>query len=98
MLRRWRIGTRIVLLAVIGLLITAALLVTAVAGFQTQLRAGERSRTAMQLTAQVMEAKFRTADVAGWQTGYAFDFTRGVPDALSDSAGQRKEFLASADA
>ena len=50
----------------------------------------------MNLTGQAMEAKFRTADVAGWQTGYAFDFNRGVAEALSDTAGQRKQFLDSA--
>jgi hypothetical protein len=34
--------------------------------------------------------------VAGWQTGYAFDFNRGVPNAASDTVGQRQQFLASA--
>jgi methyl-accepting chemotaxis protein len=95
-MRRWRINTRVLLLATVGLALAAVLVLTAVGGFQTQLRAGERSQTAMRLTSVVMEAKFRTADVAGWQTGYAFDFSRGVPDALSDSAGQRQQFLASA--
>ncbi|BCJ47067.1 chemotaxis protein [Actinoplanes ianthinogenes] len=40
-------------------------------------------------------AKFRTADFAGWQTGYAFDTIRGVAGATDDTVGQRKEFLAS---
>jgi methyl-accepting chemotaxis protein len=95
-LRRWRIGTRVLLLSVIGMALAAVLVLTAYAGFRAQSAAGRRSQAAMRLTGEVMEAKFRTADVAGWQTGYAFDFTRGVPDALSDNAGQRKEFLASA--
>ncbi|MEV7627781.1 methyl-accepting chemotaxis protein [Actinoplanes sp. NPDC089786] len=95
-MRRWRIATRVVLIAVLGVAVSAVLLLTAVSGFRTQLRAGEKTQQVMELTRQALEAKFRTADVAGWQTGYAFDFTRGVPDALSDNAGQRKEFLASA--
>ncbi|MGI5242660.1 methyl-accepting chemotaxis protein [Dactylosporangium sp. CA-139066] len=93
MLRRWRVATRVVLLAglaLVGLLVLAG---TAIAGLQLQLKAGAEVQAAMQLDQRVAEAKFRTADVAGWQTGYAFDFIRGVPDALSDSQGQRKAFL-----
>ncbi|WP_344611915.1 methyl-accepting chemotaxis protein [Dactylosporangium salmoneum] len=95
-LRRWRIGTRVVLFAGVGLLFSALLMGTAIDGFQTQLRAGERVQDAMRLGHTAMEAKFRVADISGWQTGYAFDFVRGVPNALSDSEGQRKEFLDSA--
>jgi methyl-accepting chemotaxis protein len=95
-LRRWQIGTRVLLLSAVGVALAAVLVLTAYAGFSAQSAAGRRSQSAMRLTGEVMEAKFRTADVAGWQTGYAFDFTRGVPGALSDDAGQRKEFLASA--
>jgi len=95
-LRRWRIATRVVILAGLGVVVSAVLVAAAVTGFQTQRTASEQARQAMQLTGQVMEAKFRTADVAGWQTGYAFDFNRGVPGALSDTEGQRKQFLDSA--
>jgi methyl-accepting chemotaxis protein len=95
-MRRWRIATRVVMLAGLGILVSAVLVAIAVTGFQTQRAASEQARQAMQLTAQVMEAKFRTADVAGWQTGYAFDFNRGVDGALSDTEGQRKQFLDSA--
>jgi methyl-accepting chemotaxis protein len=95
-MRRWRIATRVILIAAIGVAVSAVLLFTAVLGFRTQLQAGEQTQAVTRLSHDVMEAKFRTADVAGWQTGYAFDFTRGVPDALSDNVGQRKEFLASA--
>jgi methyl-accepting chemotaxis protein len=96
MLRRLRIGTRVLLLSAVGLVLAAVLVLTAYAGFQSQTAAGRRSEAAMHLTGDVMEAKFRTADMAGWQTGYAFDFARGVPGALSDNSGQRKQFLASA--
>jgi methyl-accepting chemotaxis protein len=95
-LRRWRIATRVVIIAAVGAALSGLLLATAVSGSQTQLRSDDQVRQAMQLTGEAMEAKFRTADVAGWQTGYAFDFTRGVPDALSDSVGQRQQFVASA--
>jgi len=95
-MRRWRISTRIVAIAVLGVLVSAFLLLVAVSGFRAQARASEDTRAAMRLTGEVLDAKFLTADVAGWQTGYAFDFARGVPDALSDTAGQRRQFLASA--
>nr|GID87532.1 methyl-accepting chemotaxis protein [Actinoplanes derwentensis] len=95
-MRRWRIATRVVMLAGLGVVVSAILVAAAVSGFQTQRTASEQARQAMQLTGQVMEAKFRTADVAGWQTGYAFDFNRGVAGALSDTEGQRKQFLDSA--
>ncbi|MCA2211779.1 methyl-accepting chemotaxis protein [Jidongwangia harbinensis] len=95
-MRRWRISARIVVIAGLGVLVAGALVGIAVSGFQAQLDASGRTREATRLVGQVMEAKFRTADVAGWQTGYAFDFTRGVPNALSDTVGQRQQFLASA--
>jgi methyl-accepting chemotaxis protein len=95
-MRRFRIGLRVVMIAGVGVLVALVLLVTAVGGFQTQLRAGQAAQESMRLNTLVMEAKFRIADIAGWQTGYAFDFNRGVPDATSDTVGQRKEFLASA--
>jgi len=95
-LRRWRIATRVVMLVGLGVVVSAMLVAVAVTGFETQRTASEQARQAMQLTGQVMEAKFLTADVAGWQTGYAFDFNRGVPGALSDTTGQRKQFLDSA--
>lgn len=97
-MRRWRIATRVVMLASLSVVVSAVLVTIAVTGFQTQRTASEQARQAMQLTGRVMEAKFRTADVAGWQTGYAFDFNRGVPGALSDTEGQRKQFLDSASA
>ena len=95
-LRRWRIATRVVLLALVGVLVSGVLLAAAVAGFREQRAASDRIESAMSLSRVAMEAKFRTADVAGWQTGYAFDFNRGVPGAASDDVGQRKSFVESA--
>jgi methyl-accepting chemotaxis protein len=92
-MRRWRVGTRVIMIAGVGLLVAAALVGTAIAGFQKQLHASAQVQRAIALDHTVMEAKFRVADLAGWQTGYAFDYARGVPDALSDDAGPRKQFL-----
>ncbi|GAA3254860.1 hypothetical protein GCM10010532_103980 [Dactylosporangium siamense] len=77
---------------------SGVLLATAVAGFGTQRTAGTETTSAMRLSTVVMEVKFRIADISGWQTGYAFDFDRGVPGALDDTVGQRKEFLIAAEA
>ncbi|MFB9446412.1 methyl-accepting chemotaxis protein [Dactylosporangium vinaceum] len=95
-MRRWRITTRILLLAVIGVLVSGVLLGTAAVGFGQQRAASAEASTLMRLSRLAMEAKFRAADIAGWQTGYAFDFARGLPGALDDTVGQRKEFLGSA--
>jgi hypothetical protein len=38
---------------------------TAFTGFRTRSEAGRRSQAAIRLTGEVMEAKFRTADMAG---------------------------------
>ncbi|BCJ48668.1 hypothetical protein Asp14428_01430 [Actinoplanes sp. NBRC 14428] len=46
-------------------------------------------------TRMAMQVKFRSGDFNGWQTAYAFDVSRGVPDAAADTAGARKSFLAS---
>jgi hypothetical protein len=58
-------------------------------------RAAEALVESGALQRDAVTAKYRDADFAGWQTGYAFDTFRGVPDASSDSVGQRKEFLRS---
>ncbi|WP_433604103.1 methyl-accepting chemotaxis protein [Dactylosporangium sp. CA-139114] len=92
-MRRWRITTRILLLAVIGVLVSGVLLGTAASGFGQQRSASAEASGLMRVSRLAMEAKFRAADIAGWQTGYAFDFSRGVPGALDDTVGQRKEFL-----
>jgi methyl-accepting chemotaxis protein len=95
-LRQVRIVTRVVILALLGVLVSGLLLAQSVRASRDQLASGADVTQAMRLTRLVMEAKFRTADVAGWQTGYAFDFNRGVPGAADDTVGQRKEFVDSA--
>ena len=96
LLRRSRIASRIMALALLGMIVGGLLLATAASGFARQRTASAQTGTALRLSRLAMEAKFRTADVAGWQTGYAFDFNRGVPRAAEDSVGQRKQFLDSA--
>lgn len=67
-------------------------------GFSQMRAATEQVEVSMNALHDAMQAKFRTADFAGWQTGYAFDINRGVPDAISDQVGQRASFLASTSA
>jgi len=64
-------------------------------GQQRARAATQHLSAAAEMQADAMMAKFRTADFAGWQTGYAFDTLRGVDGATDDTVGQRKEFLAS---
>ncbi|MFC4058932.1 methyl-accepting chemotaxis protein [Planomonospora corallina] len=68
------------------------------AGMSSAREATDRLEAGTSVRAAALTAKFRTADFAGWQTGYAFDTIRGVPGATDDATGQRKNFLASTDA
>jgi methyl-accepting chemotaxis protein len=47
-------------------------------------------------TRLAMQVKFRAADFNGWQTAYAFDALRAVPDAGTGTGSSRSSFLASA--
>ncbi|GAA1908108.1 methyl-accepting chemotaxis protein [Lapillicoccus jejuensis] len=79
---------------VVGLL-TVVLSVVAGLGFRAQQEQTGEVAEDVVLVHDAMQAKFRTADFAGWQTGYAFDVNRGVKDAASDTVGQRAEFVRS---
>ena len=71
---------------------------------------GERSSAAQEqanveigrlqvLTREVMELKFRDADVSGWQVAYAWDVPfKGGAAATADDSDNREGFLASAGA
>jgi methyl-accepting chemotaxis protein len=91
---RGRLWTSYLILA--GLL--GAVVGVGVYGFGHMRAAAEQVQVSMNALHDAMQAKFRTADFAGWQTGYAFDINRGVPDAMSDGVGQRASFLASTSA
>ncbi len=80
-------GFGLVALIAVGIAVFGAL------SLQQMHRQTEQVASAMDLAQVSIQAKFRTADFAGWQTGYAFDVNRGVPGAASDDVGQRKEFL-----
>ncbi|GIM95920.1 methyl-accepting chemotaxis protein [Paractinoplanes toevensis] len=54
-----------------------------------------RLSAAADLRSTALTAKFRTADLNGWQNAYAFDVQRGISGATSDTAESRKTFLAS---
>ncbi|MEV6599862.1 methyl-accepting chemotaxis protein [Actinoplanes sp. NPDC051346] len=79
---------------IVGLLMVGAIGV-GLAGQQTAQRATHTLAQSEELRADALVGKFRTADFAGWQTGYSFDTLRGMPGATKDDVGQRKEFLAS---
>jgi methyl-accepting chemotaxis protein len=81
-------------MTVVGLVLiaVASLALTSLSSARSQAR---QAATALALTHDAMQAKFRTADFAGWQTGYAFDTLRGVAGAATDQGSQRSEFLAS---
>ena len=94
--RRVRLGTR--LSGAFGLL-AMLLVIVGVVGLRsnlTQATDGEQVAEALALSADAGTAKFRTADFNGWQTAYAYDVSRGVPNATSDTAQSRKAFLAAA--
>jgi methyl-accepting chemotaxis protein len=81
-------------LSVVGMILLVVAGIS-VAGLSAAAGGTEQVGTALSLTHDAMQAKFRTADFAGWQTGYAFDSLRKVPDAAADNVGQRKQFLLS---
>ncbi|RZU51463.1 methyl-accepting chemotaxis protein [Krasilnikovia cinnamomea] len=95
LVRNLRVGVRLgAAFGLVGLLLA----VTVGLGLWGQARMEEatnRVTEAAGIRSHAQTAKFRTADFAGWQTGYAFDVVRGVPNAADDTVGQRKEFLAS---
>lgn len=65
-------------------------------GITAEQEAREDLVRALQLTRDAMEIKFLAADFNGWQTAYAFDIIRGVPDATADKGSSRSKFLTSA--
>ncbi|MBG0814246.1 methyl-accepting chemotaxis protein [Planomonospora sp. ID82291] len=83
--------------AVVGVLLCGAVGVGAV-GISSAREATDHLEASTAVRGAALTAKFRTADFNGWQTGYAFDVIRGVPNAADDAVGQRKNFLASTEA
>ncbi|RZU53512.1 PAS domain S-box-containing protein [Krasilnikovia cinnamomea] len=84
-----------------GALGLVALLVLTMIGFAVlnilaQRQANRQITEAAELRNDALRAKFRIADLNGWQTAYALDTVSGVPNATDDAVGQRARFLASA--
>ncbi|WP_203996953.1 methyl-accepting chemotaxis protein [Virgisporangium aurantiacum] len=92
------VGVRLTVNAVVtlALLLGVAALGYSVTSKQSRL-AGEANDAALVVEA-AKQVKFRSADFNGWQTAYAFDVARGLPNAVADSSDSRKQFLAAADA
>jgi methyl-accepting chemotaxis protein len=93
-----RLGWRLALGFAAVTVLTVVIAVVALTGLSSLRSASGQLADARAMTEAAGQAKFRTADFAGWQTGYAFDTLRGVPGATSDDVGQRAEFLASTSA
>ncbi|GGS83678.1 methyl-accepting chemotaxis protein [Planobispora rosea] len=97
LLRRVRLRTR--LLAAFGVLFAMLATMAAVGAHQadSQRQVTERMGRLQTLTREVMELKFRDADVSGWQVAYAWDVPLiGGRAATEASSVNRKGFLDSA--
>ncbi len=94
--RKLKIGKR--LLAAFGLIVALIVVITIVGviGGNAQSNAASQLMQSQRFTHEAMQVKFRGADFNGWQTAYAFDVIRGLPNATSDSSPSRASFLASA--
>ncbi|WP_127508075.1 methyl-accepting chemotaxis protein [Actinoplanes solisilvae] len=96
--RKIKIAVRLMssMAILLGLMIT--MIVVGLSAISNQRRATADVQDYRTATSLAMQVKFRSADFNGWQTAYAFDVTRGVPDAAADSAESRAAFLAAAEA
>ncbi len=95
--RDLRVGVR--LGAAFGLVVVllVGVVIAGLTGGASQARSSKDISASLVLTRDVTQAKFQTADFTGWQTAYAFDAYRRLPDALT-TGDNRKEFVTSTDA
>jgi methyl-accepting chemotaxis protein len=94
LLRRSSIRVRLIALAVLPLTALSVVALVAVSGLSAQRQASLRTTVGNSLVEQALQVKYDAADWNGWQTAYAFDATRGVKNAASDTGDSRKAFLA----
>jgi methyl-accepting chemotaxis protein len=94
-LRRFPIRGRLIALGVVPLLLAAIVAGVAVLGFGTSVDAATSAQASSDKAAAALAMKYQAADWNGWQTAYAFDINRGVPNAWADDADSRKAYLAS---
>ncbi|SES17874.1 methyl-accepting chemotaxis protein [Actinokineospora terrae] len=92
-----RVGVRVGAAMAVLLVLLAALATVAVSGMERERESANEIARARQLTQLAMQVKFRSGDFNGWQTAYAFDVMRAVPNATGDTTGARATFLASAE-
>jgi methyl-accepting chemotaxis protein len=92
-----RVGTRIAIAFALVVALLVVIVLTGITSGSSQARATSSVAEDQQLTADVMQAKFRSADLNGWQTAYAFDANLGTKNATSDQGESRAAFLGSAD-
>ena len=99
LVRRVRLRTRLATAFALLCLMLAGMAVIGERSSAAQEQAGEEIGHLQVLTREVMQLKFRDADVSGWQVAYAWDVpTLGGPAATADDAANRKGFLTSAGA
>jgi methyl-accepting chemotaxis protein len=97
-LRKIRISTRLVAAMAVLLALLCVIVGISLSAISDQKRATHLVSDYQSTTRLAMQVKFRSADFNGWQTGYAFDVARGIPDAAADAGASRASFLASTQA
>ena len=95
-LRDAQVGTRLAAAFGLFVLLLVVMLGVGLWGSSEQSRAQGIILQHERIAQDVLQVKFRVADVNGYQNAYAFDVNQGVASATDDSVGNRKTFLASA--
>lgn len=94
-LNRINVGIRLAGAFVIICSLLLALWAVATIDAKSRDGAQKEINNASDVRVMALDTKYLSADFNGWQTGYAFDVLRGVPNATDDNTGSRKSFLAS---
>ncbi len=97
-LRSARMGTRLAAAFGCVVLLLVAVVAVAMLGLRSEAQSRERLSADVRITEEVLQLKFRAADVNGWQTAYAFDAVRTARAATDEEGSNRRSFLESAEA
>jgi methyl-accepting chemotaxis protein len=89
-----RVGTRLLINAAVTLALLIIVAVLGMSAASTQQGLAKQVQATQRIVALARETKYQAADFNGWQTSYALDIARGLPNASSDDAGSRQTFLA----
>ncbi|GAB7192223.1 methyl-accepting chemotaxis protein [Kineococcus sp. NUM-3379] len=95
LLSRLRLGHRLGAAFAVVVLLLLAVLAVGLRTASTQSAAAREMERAEQFVTAALEAKYHSADMAGWQTAYAFDAVRLGVAGAEDSAPNRSAFLES---